>query len=188
MKNRIFPVLLLTGLAVLIWQPLIAGEQPKAAPHEQLAQGWEDYGRDVRDWFARWWDRFGSRSTGDERPLISLMLRNREKLGLSDEQVRRMEQLRTEFEKESIRKDADRRVAEMDLDALLNAPNVDMAKVEAKVREIEKQRADLRLARIRAIEKAKEQLSAEQRKKLQEVLNEPGFSIGSRPERKKSEE
>jgi Spy/CpxP family protein refolding chaperone len=63
-----------------------------------------------------------------------------------------------------------------------------MAKVEAKVREIEKQRADLRLARIRAIEKAKEQLTADQRKKLQEVLKEPGFSVGSRPERKKSEE
>jgi DNA gyrase/topoisomerase IV subunit A len=188
MKSRILPVLLLTGWAALIWQPLVAGEQPTAAPHEQLAQNWEDYGRDVRDWFARWWDRFGYRSTGDERPLISLMLRNREKLGLSDEQVRRMEQLRTEFEKESIRKDADRRVAEMDLDALLNAPNVDMAKVEAKVREIEKQRADLRLARIRAIEKAKEQLTADQRKKLQEVLKEPGFSVGSRPERKKSEE
>ncbi len=188
MKSRILPVLLYTGLAALFCQPLAAGEPPKAAPHAQLAQGWEDYGREVRDWFSRWWDRFGYRSTGEERPLISLMLRNREKLGLSDEQVRRMEQLRTEFEKESIRKDADRRVAEMDLDALLNTQSVDMTKVEAKVREIEKQRADLRLARIRAIEKAKEQLTAEQRKKLQEVLTEPGFSVGPRPERKKSED
>ncbi len=187
MKKLILSALLVLVLAPLFSQRLPAGEQPKFPPREQTAQGWEDYGRELRDWFARWWERFGYRSTGEERPLISLMLRNREKLGLSDEQVRRMEQLRTDFEKESIRKDADRKVAEMDLDALLNAPTVDIAKVEAKVREIEKQRADLRIARIRAIEKAKEQLTAEQRKKLQEVLTEPGFSVGPRPEAKKSE-
>ena len=188
MKKQILSALLVTALAPVFSQRVLSSEQPKFAPHEQLAQGWEDYGRELRDWFSRWWERFGYRSTGEERPLISLMLRNREKLGLSDEQVRRMEQLRTEFEKESIRKDADRRVAEMDLDALVNAPSVDMAKVEAKVREIEKQRADLRVARIRAIEKAKEQLTADQRKKLQEVLKEPGFSIGPRPERKRNED
>ncbi len=103
MNSRILRVLLLTGLTVLICRPLVAGEAPKLAPHDQLAQGWEDYGREVRDWFARQWDRFGYRSMGEERPLISLMLRNREKLGLSDDQVGRMEQLRTDFEKESIR-------------------------------------------------------------------------------------
>jgi len=129
MKKQILSALLVTALVPLFSQRAPASEQPKFAPREQLAQGWEDYGRELRDWFSRWWERFGYRSTGEERPLISLMLRNREKLGLSDEQVRRMEQLRTEFEKESIRKDADRRVAEMDLDALLNAATVDMAKV-----------------------------------------------------------
>jgi Spy/CpxP family protein refolding chaperone len=34
-------------------------------------------------------------------------------------------------------------------------------------------RADLRLARIRAIEQAKSQLNAEQKKKLQELVAEP---------------
>ena len=112
------------------------------------------------------------------------MLRNRDKLGLSDAQVRNLEQLRNDFQKESIRKDADLRVAEMDLNALLEAQNVDMAKVEAKVREIERLRADLRIARIRAIEKGKEQLTADQRKKLQELLAESQFtSIKPRPER-----
>ena len=47
-----------------------------------------------------------------------------------------------------------------------------MAKVEAKVREIERMRADLRIARIRTIQKGKEQLTADQRKKLQELLAE----------------
>jgi periplasmic protein CpxP/Spy len=101
-----------------------------------------------------------------------LMLQNREKLGLSSDQVKRLEQLKTDFQKESIRRDADVRVAEMDLKSLLEAQPVDMAKVEAKVREVERGRADIRLARIRAIEKAKELLTADQRKKLQEIMGE----------------
>ncbi len=188
MKKQILSALLVAALSAPFAQQVLSSEQPRFAPHEQLAQGWEDYGREVRDWFGRWWDRLSPTNTRGERPLISMMLRNREKLGLSDDQVRRMEQLRTEFEKESIRKDADIRIAEMDLEALLDTPNVDMAKVEAKVREIEKTRADLRLARIRAIEKGKGQLTPDQRKKLQEMLTEPDFSTGPRPERKKNDD
>ena len=47
-----------------------------------------------------------------------------------------------------------------------------MAKVEAKVREIERLRTDLRIARIRTIQKGKEVLTADQRKRLQELLAE----------------
>jgi hypothetical protein len=53
---------------------------------------------------------------------------------------------------------------------------VDMAKVEAKVREIERLRGDIRLARIRSIEKGKAQLSAEQRRKLQELEADQNFA------------
>jgi Heavy-metal resistance len=184
MKKQLLRVLLPVALTVLGAQNLSAMEQPNLPAHEQLAQSWEDYGREFRGWFGRWWDQLTSGRTRGERPLISIMLRNREKLGLSDDQVRRMEQLRTNYEKESIRRDADIRVAEMDLDALVDAPSVDMVKVEAKVREIEKLHGDLRLARIRAIEKGKELLTPDQRKKLRELLTEPDVSISPRPERR----
>jgi Spy/CpxP family protein refolding chaperone len=137
-------------------------------------QGLDDLGRELREWFGRWGEYFGSGTVkSEERPLIAFMLRNREKLGLTAAQVKSLEQLRNDFQKESIRKDADLRVAEMDLSGLLAAEKVDMAKAEAKVREIERIRADLRLARIRTIEKGKEVLTADQRKKLQELLAEP---------------
>lgn len=175
MKKQILLAWLIAVLAVPCALNVLAGEQSNSASSEQRTQGWDDYGRELRGWFSRWWDRLGGSTTRGERPLISLMLRNREKLGLSEDQVRRMEQLRTDFEKESIRKEADIRVADMDLDTLLDADKLDMAKVEAKIRETEKLRADLRLARIRTIEKAKELLTPDQRKKLQEILTEPGF-------------
>ena len=151
--------------------------------HER-AQNWDDFARDMRDWVNRWWSRVGGGLNREERPLISLMLSHRERLGLSAEQVRQLERLRDDFERESIRKDADQRIAELDLEKLLDASPVDLAKVEAKVREIEKIRADLRLARIRAVEKGKEQLTPEQRSRLQDILGEPVLSRPRpRPER-----
>lgn len=147
-------------------------DKPKPALHEDVAQTWDDLSRELREWFSRWREHFSSGTSREDRPLISTLLRNREKLGLSADQVKHLEQLRDNFQKESIRKEADLRVAEMDLNSLLEAQPVDMAKVEAKIREIERLRADIRLARIRAIEKGKDQLTADQRKKLQDLLSD----------------
>ena len=165
---------LLSLLFVLPPRWATAVEDPKPLFNQQFAQGLDDLGRELRDWLGRWGDYLGSGAVkNEERPLIAFMLRNREKLDLSAAQVKNLEQLRNDFQKESIRKDADLRVAEMDLTNLLNGDKTDMAKVEAKVREIERLRGDLRIARIRTIEKGKEQLTADQRKKLQELLAEP---------------
>jgi Spy/CpxP family protein refolding chaperone len=46
-----------------------------------------------------------------------------------------------------------------------------MAKVEAKIREAEKLRTELRIARVRAIEQAKAVLTSEQRKKFFEMTD-----------------
>jgi Spy/CpxP family protein refolding chaperone len=111
---------------------------------------------------------------GRERPLLSLALRNRGALGLSADQVRTLEGLIDRF-----RKDADQRVSqieagERELASLLDADPADMAKVEAKVREIETQRADLRIARIRTIQEGRTALTPEQRKKLGELVSAEG--------------
>jgi Spy/CpxP family protein refolding chaperone len=169
--------LLLSLLLVSVprWAAAVEGAKPLF--DQQFAQGLDDLGRELRDWLGRWGDYLGSGTMKNEdRPLIAFMLRNRDKLDLSAAQVKNLEQLRNDFQKESIRKDADLRVAEMDLDGLLRGEKVNMAKVEAKVREIERMRADLRITRIRTIEKGKEQLTAEQRKKLEELLAEQQFA------------
>ena len=171
MRRVVFVSLLLVFVAVPRWVTAIEGAGPLT--NQQFAQGLDDLARELREWFGRWGDYLGSGTMkSEERPLIAFILRNREKLDLSAAQVKSLEQLRNDFQKESIRKDADLRVAEMDLNALLIVEKVDMAKVEAKVREIERMRADLRIARIRTIQKGKEVLTADQRKKLQELLAE----------------
>jgi len=145
---------------------------PKAAVPDDLSDAWERMQRALTEWGGRMRERFGGRESREDRPLITLILNNKERLGLSADQVKKLEQLRDNFQKQSIRHDADLRIIELDLAALLDHDPVDMGKVEGKVREAEKQRADLRIARIRAIEQAKGVLNAEQKKKLQEITSE----------------
>jgi Spy/CpxP family protein refolding chaperone len=110
------------------------------------------------------------------RAPLTLMLRNRDELGLSATQVQNLEKLRGDYMREAIRRDADRKIAGLDLMALMRPDPadpmkaVDMPKVEAKVREIEKMNADGRLARIRAIEAGKAQLTPDQRTKFASLI------------------
>ena len=115
--------------------------------------------------------RMGRGMGEPDRPLITIMLHHRNELGLSPEQVSRLETLRGEFSKEAIRRDADIRIAELDLAALLGQEPVDLAKVEPKVREVAQLRADLSIARLRAIEQGKALLTPEQRTRLQTMLS-----------------
>jgi Spy/CpxP family protein refolding chaperone len=128
------------------------------------------------------------RMMGDpaERPLITIMLHHRTELGLSADQVSRLETLRSDFTREAIRRDADIRVAELDLTSLLEQDPADLSKVEAKVREAAQLRADLRIARLRAIEQGKALLTPEQRTRLQTMLSGgmhhgPGGAPGGAP-------
>ena len=148
------------------------GPLPGAATHEELGRAIDDLVGQIQRLGDRWRGHFSESYA--ERPVISLMLVHREELALSAAQVQSLERIRSEFQREAIRRDADLRVAEMDLAALLKTDPVDLAKVEAKIREMERGRADLRLARIRTIEQAKAQLSPEQRAKLVTLLAEPG--------------
>ena len=178
-------------VAVLVLAlPAIAVEEPtaQAAPvipvaHEELSRAFEELAGQIHGLGSRLRERFLPGDPAD-RPLITLMLHGRGELALTAQQVETLERLRSEFQREAIRRDADLRVAEMDLAALRQREPVDLGQVEAKVREIERLRADLRVARIRAIEQGKAQLTPEQREKLRALLAEsrsPIMQPGSAP-------
>jgi Spy/CpxP family protein refolding chaperone len=111
-----------------------------------------------------------------ERPLITIMLRHRHELSLSRQQVQDLENLRDGYQREAIRHEADIRIAEMDLQRLLKTDPVDLEQVKVKLQEIEHIKAEVRLARIRAIEQGKALLLPEQHEKLQALLGESRYS------------
>lgn len=164
------------GLASLLFlaTPVMGAEpeRPRPPVPEELSDAWERFQRALHEWGGRLWERMGSRGAREDRPVISQMLNNKEALGLSSDQVRRLEQLRDNFQRQSIRSEADLRIIDLDIAALLDSEPVDMAKLEAKMREEEKLRTDLRIARIRAIEQGKALLNADQKKKLTELMGQ----------------
>jgi hypothetical protein len=170
MRSR-FPLIVLV-LALGAAVPPSAAEPPAVRPvvRDELARSLDELASQLHGLTERWRGHFGRGEAPGERPLITVMLGWRQELGLSAAQIESLERLRTEFQRGAIRRDADLRVAEMDLAALLRAEPVDLAAAEAKVREIERLRAETRLARIRAIEQGKAQLTVEQRAKLRTLL------------------
>ncbi len=167
---------LLGTLAVMLAAAApIRAEVIDATPvaHQELGRGLDELAAQLHGLGDRLRGHFERSESGAERPLISLMLQHRQELGLSAAQVEALERLRADFQRESIKRDADLRVADMHLAALLAAEPVDLAKVEPKVREIERLRADARLARIRVLEQGKAELTAEQRSKLKTLVASP---------------
>jgi len=152
--------------------PVLAAEPPAVTPvvHEELNRALDDLAGQVHGLGDRWRDHFGRGESAAERPLITLMLNWRQELALSPAQIQSLERIRADFQREATRRDADLRAAETALDTMLQAEPVDLAGVEAKLRDIERQRADLRLARVKTIEQGKGQLTPEQRTKLSTLL------------------
>ncbi len=164
----------LLGVFLLVSTAPAADQEPlKSGDRQESGNRWEEIFRTLRNLGGRPQDQRGTVKPRPEPSMISLMLHKREKLGLSAEQVRTLEQWRSEYDRESIRRSADLKVAEMDLTQLTNESHVDLKKVEDKVREIERLRGAQTLARIRTNEKGKGQLTADQRKKLQDMIGEP---------------
>ena len=112
---------------------------------------------------------------------LSLMLRHQADLGLSPDQVQRLERLRLDFRREAIKRVADLRIAELELGELRRADQADLAAVETKLRDIERLRTDLRLAAIRTIETGKAELTPDQRAELRTLFEERRLRRWQRP-------
>lgn len=161
-------------LALIVATPAASSEPPglRPAAHEQFGWTLEELARHLHSLGARWREHFHHRPMA-ERPLITFMLRHHQELELSAEQVRHLERLRDDFQREAIRRQADLRIAGLELRRLLDEDPVDLKKAEEQLREIERLRVDLRLARIRTIEEGRAQLTSEQRAKLRSLLSAP---------------
>lgn len=101
---------------------------------------------------------------------VSMTLMNAEKLGLSDKQKDQLEDLKDKYTKEIIRQDAERQIAEMDVDALLKGDVIDLVKVKDALKKVEGIETQIRYIRIEAFTEARKVLTDDQRKKLKELM------------------
>jgi len=180
----------LTGLALVLGMALPAGAQ--TLDGMQLAQAPTDATRPAPGTGTRpnWGQRpdghggkhgqhgWQRRARAHRFSLSGLALRHQKDLALTPAQVDSLRKLGTDARRDAIKRQADRRLAELDLRTMMapdatdpNKPR-DLAKIETKVREIEKLRADGRVARIRTMEQSRQVLTPEQRDKLRALLTQ----------------
>ena len=176
----------LTGLALVLGMALPAGAQ--TLDGMQLAQAATDTTRPAArsHWGQRpdgpggqhrhhGWQR---RAKAHRFSLSGLALRHQKDLALTPAQVDNLRKLGTDARRDAIKRKAEQRLAELDLRTMMapdaadpNKPR-DLAKIETKVREIEKLRADGRVAQIRNLEQSRQVLTPEQREKLRTLLSQ----------------
>jgi Spy/CpxP family protein refolding chaperone len=96
------------------------------------------------------------------------------RLDLDQNQRAEIWKTKTDLMKNMIRKKADLRIAMLELGNLVHADKTDMKKVEAKVKQIENLRSSMLISGIEAMEAVKSKLTADQRKKLGNMMESPG--------------
>jgi len=104
---------------------------------------------------------------GDDPILNKLM-----SLGLDKKQKDAVKQLVITTIKETIKKRADLSIARIDLKDLLDKDSKNMTAVESKLNQIGSLETDIRLSYIKTLEAIKVQLTPDQRKKLNEMIEE----------------
>ncbi len=91
-------------------------------------------------------------------------------LGLDDNQSKEVKTIILKLQKEMIQKRADIQVAEIELREILDNDTVDIKAAETKVKQIASLKAEAAMMHIQGMEDIKTKLTAEQKKKLSEML------------------
>ncbi|MCB0279361.1 MAG: periplasmic heavy metal sensor [Calditrichaeota bacterium] len=96
--------------------------------------------------------------------------------GLNEEQINRIKSIHSKTEKEAIQLQADLKVLNLEKGELLISDNMDMNKIESKIKSINELRGKMEMNRIRSMAEVKNVLSKEQWAKLKEMRKDRGES------------
>ena len=91
-------------------------------------------------------------------------------LDLDEQQKTLIGEIKSRMMKDNIRRTADMRIVQIELRDLLRQDPVDMKAVDAKLKQLEMMRTEMRLSHIKAMEDIKTKLTPEQRTKFREML------------------
>jgi|SRR5215217_1010667 len=117
--------------------------------------------------------------SGASAHLLRHLLKNKQQLGLTDEQIVTLRTRALDVDRAVIRADADVRISERELRALLRDDQTDLSAVESKVREQEAFKSTARMIGIKARREFIAMLTPDQKTKLKMLWEEhPRLSQG----------
>jgi len=99
-----------------------------------------------------------------------LYIMNAEELGLSEEQIKKLREIKSECDREFVIDREKMRVAKLDLGELLKSDEIDMKKVEEKSREVSDLLNKIILKRTKVIVQSMMVLTADQKKRAEELF------------------
>jgi len=101
---------------------------------------------------------------------VTLMLQNADKLGLSDEQIKKLYEIKRKYSKDIIKQDAEMKMDEIDLGALLRESKINLSEVKEALKKVENTKTQIRYLRITAFVEARKILTDEQKKSLKKLM------------------
>jgi len=90
----------------------------------------------------------------------------KKELELSNKQMKDLKSIKLDFQMSKIRKEADLKIAELELKSLMHEDEASIKDIEAKLKAVAKLKTDMKLSHIKAFRKAKALLTPEQLEKM----------------------
>jgi len=103
---------------------------------------------------------------------VSLILQNSGKLGLTEQQKAKLNDIRRKYTKEIIRQDADAKITEIDLEPLLKEAEINLSKVKEALKKAEGIETQIRYLKIEAFTESRKVLTDEQRATLRKMMED----------------
>jgi Spy/CpxP family protein refolding chaperone len=109
-----------------------------------------------------------------EKNLFSgrMLLKMKDDIGLTEDQVAKIEKMRTAHQENLIKRESDLKVLQLKFDSYLKEEKIDRTKLEKMVREIAQKRTDMQVENINHLLDLRELLTAEQVVKIAEIKKE----------------
>lgn len=107
---------------------------------------------------------------GGDAPWISIALRHKSELNLTNDQVANLEKIKTNFQNQVTPIAQQLKAVESELRSILEATPANLVLARTKIDQAEKLRADLRYLRVESIENGKSVLTTAQRDQLKNMF------------------
>lgn len=105
---------------------------------------------------------------------VFLILQNADKIGLTDEQRKQVEDIQQKHTKENIKLDAELKLATIDMNKLMQLHEAEPSKIKDAIKKVKAIETEMKSLRIDAFSEAKKILNDKQKKTLMMLMDMPG--------------
>jgi Spy/CpxP family protein refolding chaperone len=108
---------------------------------------------------------------GMREDMMGMCLANADKIGLTDEQIKKIKPMHREMQKKRAQFQADLKIAEVDMMEIMDVKDFDLEKANAQVKKIAEMRTTHQLEMLKTMKEVRSVLTEEQFRKMQKLMH-----------------